>query len=288
LEPWQDFVQKLLLEDKFDGWMQDFGDTRYAFDRDNLRWFAVKHNKSYPLSAEEYANTYPLVYHKLTYEIADGINPDFMHFCRSSSAGSASYQKLLWGGDQSATWNKIHGYPSLITAGISAGLSGYGYWAPDVLCNSPSRELWMRWVQFATFTTVLRDHLWENKKSSIDLWTDMETRVYFKKYAEIHMQLVPYLRKMAEQYKAHGTPIIRHMMLEFPDDRNTLECEYQYMFGDSYLVAPVVEEGATTISVYFPKGEWKSFWSNDTLTSYGEWINVDAPIDQIPVFEMLR
>ncbi|MFW6327105.1 MAG: hypothetical protein ACOC2F_02225 [Bacteroidota bacterium] len=79
--------------------------------------------------------------------------------------------------------------------------------------------------------------------------------------------------------------MIRHMMLEFPEDKETYNCEYQYMFGADYLVAPVVEEGETIKNVYFPEGAWNDFWSEKTITSEGEWIEVPAFLDLIPVFQ---
>jgi len=156
------------------------------------------------------------------------------------------------------------------------------------LCDSPSGELWMRWVQFGAFTPLMRDHLWSYKKSSVNLWTDTFTRAYFKKYAVIHAHLIPYLRKIADNYQKTGCPMIRHMFLEFPDDPETQKCEFQYMLGDKYLVAPVVEEGALTNSIYFPKGKWQDFRTKKIFNSPGTWKTVAAPIDIIPVYERLN
>lgn len=284
---WNDMLHEILVDDNFDGWMEDFGDICYAFDKKDEKWIPLDFELDYPLSVNEYANAYPLVYHKLTYQLASGIKKDFVGFCRSGSAGSAPYTGMVCGGDQWPSWDKHMGYPSSVTAGISCGLSGYGYWAPDILCDSPSRELWKRWVQFAAFTPLMRDHLWSNRKDAIDLWTDESTRDYFKKYADIHVELKPYLLETARKYQETGCPMIRHMIIEFPDDMETYGCEYQYMLGEKLLVAPVVEEGAITKNVYFPKGNWKNFWTDDILSSEGEWRMVRAPLDVIPVYNRL-
>jgi alpha-glucosidase (family GH31 glycosyl hydrolase) len=284
---WYSFLHELLITDNFDGWMEDFGDLGYIYDNKEREWETIPFTINHKLPAEDYFNMYPLVYHKLTYQLVSELKKDVVGFCRSGSAGSAAYTRLLWGGDQVANWDKKFGYPSAVTAAISSGLSGYGNWAPDILCDSPSKELWMRWVQFGAFTTLMRDHLWDNDKSSIDLWTDESTHKYFKKYADIHTQLIPYLRAAADYYQQTGCPVIRHMFLEFPEDKETQKCEYQYMLGEKFLVAPVVEEGAKSTRIYFPKGRWKDFWTKKIFDSQGVWQSLPVTMEQIPVFERL-
>lgn len=284
---WENLISELLLEDNFDGWMEDFGDIGYAYDNKTNTWQAHDFGLNYPLSHDEYANMYPLVYHKLTHVLSEEMKSDVVTFSRSGSAGSAPYTRMVWAGDQHADWDRKLGYPSAITAGISIGLSGYGNWASDILCDSESIELWKRWVQFASFTPLMRDHLWTNKPTAIDIWTSEETFEYFKKYAQIHMDLVPYIQESSRIYRETGTPIIRHMMLEFPNDRKTYACEYQYMFGSNFMIAPVIDEGTSVLEIYFPEGEWRNFWTHDLIISTGEWMKVKAPLDRIPVFERL-
>ncbi len=284
---WQGMLRKVLLQDNFDGYMEDFGDLSYCFDRKEIKWKAIGYRQETPLTPNQYNNSYPLIYHKLSHLQATEIKPDIATFCRSGSLGSAAYTKILWGGDQMSNWDKTFGYPSAISSGISCGLSGYANWAPDILSSSPDMELWKRWVQFAAFTPIMRDHLWVNKPTSIDIWFNTETSKYFKKYAEIHMSMVPYIQEHLSEYRRNGVPIIRHMMLEFPSEPETYNCEYQYMFGSKYLVAPVVDKDAFEKTIYFPKGKWKSFWNPVTIDSKGEWITVRAPLDTIPVFERL-
>lgn len=281
---WQQMLENVLVRDNFDGYMEDFGDLSYAFDREQQEWVAIDYGQETNLTANQYNNSYPLIYHKLSYLQAKEISPDIATFCRSGSLGTAAYSKIIWGGDQMSNWNKTFGYPSVISSGISCGLSGYGNWAPDILSSSPDMELWKRWVQFAAFTPILRDHLWINEPTSVDIWFNSETPQYFKRYADIHMSLVPYIQETLKEYRETGTPMIRHMMLEFPEEPESYSCEYQYMFGPKYLVAPIVEKGALDKKIYFPKGEWKSYWDATTIESNGEWITVSAPLETIPVY----
>lgn len=284
---WQQVLHNVVVRDGFDGYMEDFGDLSYCFDRELQVWKAIDYKQETPLTPNQFNNSFPLVYHKLSYLQAAEINPNLATFCRSGSIGSAAYTKIVWGGDQMSNWDKTFGYPTLISSGISCGLSGYASWAPDILSSSPDKELWKRWVQFAAFTPILRDHLWVNDPTSVDIWYDNETAQYFKKYAEIHMELVSYIQEALANYRKTGTPVVRHMMLEFPDDQETYTCEYQYMFGADYLVAPVVDKGHLSKNIYFPKGKWKSFWGKETIDSKGEWIEVEASLEEIPVYERL-
>jgi len=282
---WDAFLNQTLVADSFDGWMEDFGDVGYTYNHKENKWEPLPVEINYDMSDHEYFNMYPLVFHKLTYQLSSGYSKDVVSFSRSGSAGSAAFCPLIWGGDQTGSWDKKLGYPSAITAAISIGLSGYGNWTPDILSDSPSRELWMRWVQFGAFTPLMRDHLWHYDPKTINLWTDESTQKHFKKYADIHTELLPHLKTAADEYQQTGCPIIRHMFLEFPEDSETLKCEYQYMLGDELLVAPVVEEGATSKDVYFPKGAWRDYWTKEEITSEGEWMTVAAPVEIIPVFE---
>ena len=280
---WNGVITEILQDDNFDGWMEDFGDISYKYDYKLNEWSVIDYKTEYPFSNEVLANVYPLVYHKTTFTAAKPLKSDFIGFCRSGSAGSAPYTSLLWGGDQTANWDKKSGYPSVVTAGISAGLSGYGLWAPDILCNSPSMELWKRWVQLGAFSPTMRDHLWSNNPKSIDLWTNDHTMQYFAKYAQMHKALEPYLLDLAKESAETGIPIIRHMMLEYPTDTAALACEYQYMLGTELIVAPVVEEHATSRNVYLPEGKWVYFWSKKEYDGKSH-IRVEAPVDQIPFF----
>jgi alpha-glucosidase len=287
-EVWKSFMHQLLITDNFDGWMEDFGDIGYIYNTIEKKWEGIPFNIEYDMSDHEYFNMFPLVFHKLTYEVSTEHKKDVVTFSRSGSAGSAAYCPLIWGGDQTGSWDKKLGYPSSVTAAITSGLSGYGNWTPDILSDSPSKELWMRWVQFGAFTLVMRDHLWHYDPKTINLWTDESTQKFFKKYADIHTQLIPYLKTAAAQYQQTGCPVIRHMFLEFPEDKEALKCEYQYMLGDKLLVAPVVGEGAKSNNVYFPKGLWLDYWTKKEFSSTGEWMTVPAPLDIIPVFERIN
>jgi alpha-glucosidase (family GH31 glycosyl hydrolase) len=161
-------------------------------------------------------------------------------------------------------------------------MAGFSTWGPDILSDGDSKELWMRWAEFGALTPVMRDHVWSKPQYSVNLWSDAETQALFKKYAILHSALLPYFATYAAEAHRTGVPIMRHTMLEYPDDPRSYGAEYQYLLGEHLLVAPVIEQGATTRTLYLPQGEWVNYWSGERYTG-GRDVTVPAPIDQIPI-----
>ena len=156
-------------------------------------------------------------------------------------------------------------------------------WGPDISSASPSKELFIRWTEFGALTPIMRDHLWDKPKFAVDLWFDHQATDVFRNYARLHVSLFPYLYTYAHEATETGLPIIRHPMLEFPDDPATAETEYEYLLGDRLLVAPVVTEGATTRALYLPKGDWVNYWTGEIVEG-GREVTVAAPLEEIPIF----
>lgn len=260
---WQSTLLGAVSQQGFDGWMEDFGEWVRDTDR-----FAAG-------TGHTLSELYPLLYHKITTQIAQGLKPDLVSFSRSGSAGSQAFSPAMWGADQSADWSRDYGLPSVVTAGITAGMSGFSTWGPDILSTGSNRDLWMRWVQFGALTPVMRDHIWDKPVGSLNVFSDPATEAFFRQWAVFHSSLLPYFATYAEEAARTGIPIMRHTVLEFPDDPRSATAEYQYLLGHEMLVAPVVEGGQTLRKLYLPKGEWVNFWNGDSLTG-GQDVTVDA------------
>ncbi len=153
------------------------------------------------------------------------------------------------------------------------------------LSHDQERELWLRWLQLATWTSLLRDHLGDHQRSPIDVWSDEVTLNAFRLAAGVHASLQPYLYSLAAEASQTGVPIMRFMAIEAPDDPRAWQQEQCYFLGPSLLVAPVVEAGATTRTVYLPAGEWVDYWRG-TMYSGGQEVTVPAPLEASgpPVF----
>ena len=92
-----------------------------------------------------------------------------------------------------------------------------------------------------------------------------------------------FISKVMEEASKNGSPAMRTMFYEFPEDEKCWNLKDQYMFGSDYLVAPVLQPGCTSREVYLPKGKWENFHTKEIVDG-GCVISVDAPIEQIPVF----
>jgi alpha-glucosidase (family GH31 glycosyl hydrolase) len=268
---WEQKIRDIVLKDNFDGWMEDYGESVKYTDR-----FAAG------VTGREMANLYPLFYHKITYEISRKFKPDVVEFDRSGYAGSQGYTPVVWGGDQRPDWTQDHGLPSVVRGGITAGLSGFAIWGPDIEGNGFSKELWARWVEFGALTPIMRNHLWSKPYGAVDLWYDSQTVGLFRSYAQLHISLFPYLYTYAQEAAKDGLPVMRHPLLEFPNDPKAYDTEAEYLLGEKILVAPVVEQGATSRSLYLPKGSWVNYWTGKIIEG-GQQITVAAPLEQIPI-----
>ena len=267
---WQSMITSAVRDQGFNGWMEDFGE----WVRDSDRFAAG--------DGTILSELYPLLYHKVSLRVAQAINPAVVPFSRSGAPGSQQFSPVLWGGDQAPNWSRDYGLPSVVTAGITAGMSGFSSWGPDIFSAGDSRDLWIRWVEFGALTPVMCDHVWSKPNGSYNLFTDADTEAIFRKYAVLHSTLLPYLATYAEEAHRTGIPIMRHTVLEYPDDPRSATAEYQYLLGTQLLVAPIVEGGAQTRRLYLPRGEWLNYWTGDPLTG-GQDVTIPAPTDQIPI-----
>ena len=107
-----------------------------------------------------------------------------------------------------------------------------------------------------------------------------------KKYYDVRISLHDYIRELYEEAHENGSPLLRTMFYEFPDDNKCWEAEDQYMFGSRFLVAPILHLNEWNRDVYLPDGTWKLTSTGETFEG-GQTVNVDAPIDYMPVFERL-
>lgn len=268
---WEQKLREILLKDNFDGWMEDYGEWVNDTDR-----FAAG------VTGRKMANLNPLFYHKITYEISRKAKPDVVEFVRSGYAGSQGYTRVVWGGDQFPNWTQDYGLPSVLRGGITAGLSGFAVWGPDIAANGHSKELWTRWTEFGALTPIMRNHLWDKPEDAVTLWYDAQTTDTFRRYARLHVSLFPYFYTYAQEAQKTGLPIMRHLMLESPNDPNTYGLDQEYFLGDRILVAPVLEPGASTRSLYLPNGYWSNYWTGQTIEG-GREVTIPAPLEQIPM-----
>ncbi len=251
----REMYRRLLREaiaDGHDGWMEDFGEYTPLDAR------AADGTSGPPLH-----NLYPVQYHCGALAAA----PRSVRFARSGWTGSARCSAVVWGGDPSVDWG-FDGLRSVVTNGLTMGLSGVSTWGSDIggffalLENRLTPELLIRWIQVGTVSGVMRTeangiHIPDSPRPQV--W-DPEIVRHWRRWAKLRTQLYPYLAAADRAYRHRGLPIMRHLALAYPGDRRAVARDDEFLFGPDLLAAPVITEGAVRRDVYLPRGRWIDLW----------------------------
>lgn len=234
-------------------------------------------------------NTYTLLYNRCTFEATQMYgDKEGIVWGRSSWAGGQRYP-VQWGGDPQGDWE---GLAASIRGGLSWGMSGGALFAHDIGgfygpqeaggllgTGMPDPELYVRWAQAG----ILASHTRFHGTSPREPWHfGQEAEEIVRKWLAWRYQLIPYLQACALEAQQTGMPVMRAMMLAFPDEPFSWGFEQQYMLGPSLLVAPVLQAGGK-VRYYLPAGKWYDIWAEAWVQGPGVFER-EMPLDQIPVF----
>ena len=273
----------------------DFG----VYDYDHYRYYAGP--------ALSCSNMYPQMYSRIFFDPMCKDGKPVVNLLRSGWAGSQKYGNVLWSGDVPSTFES---FQEQLQAGLNIGLAGIPWWTTDIGgfmtddVNDPNfRQLLIRWYQFAVYSPVLRMHgdrgpydipPLDNRDwgggylhtgQDNELWSYGEENYrIMRKYYNVRISLHDYIRDLYREAHENGSPLIRTMFYEFPEDPKCWDLEDQYMFGSQYLVAPVLHLNEFKRNVYLPAGRWKNVNTGEFLKG-GCTICAAAPLDEIPVFQ---
>ncbi|MBR2777413.1 MAG: alpha-xylosidase [Prevotella sp.] len=201
-------------------------------------------------------NLYPLRYNKALWEVVEKNHPgEGIIWARSAWAGSQRYA-LHWGGDAATTNTGMLGD---LRGGLSFGLSGFSFWSHDMggFVTASPEDIYRRWLPFGFLSSHTRAHgapptePWLISKSFTEAFRDC---------AEMKYKLMPYVYAQAKDCSERGLPMVRALLVEFPEDPGAWLVEDEYMFGSQILVAPLMESGSGR-TVYLPKGKWIDYQS---------------------------
>lgn len=278
-------------------WLDEAEPEYHGYDFDNYRYY---------LGPDlQIGNLYPQMFSRTFY---DGMRKEgrteIVNLVRCAWAGSQRYGALVWSGDIHSDYAYFR---MQVCAGLQMGLCGIPWWTTDIGGFSGGdpqkpafRELLVRWFQYGAFCPVMRLHGDRIPSAPVtrkdgsealatgggnEVWSYGE-EVYgiLVKYLRLREALRPYTRELMRQAHEKGTPVMRAMFYEFPDDAACWDLKDQYLFGPDLLVAPVVREGAAGRAVYLPaKTRWTSLHDGRVFEG-GQTIQAEAPLDVIPVF----
>ena len=235
-------------------------------------------------------NRYATLYQNTVEEvIQNDLKGNGVIFGRSVTTG-ANGLGFLWAGDNEADFSQLNGLPTVVTAGISAGLSGMPLWACDLggylkQPDTPNPTLLERWTEFSAFTPTMEVmssaniRPWTFDSNSTSGTPALDT---YRKFAILHMSLFPYRYAAAQQAALTGMPILRALVLDYQDDPHARAIKDEYLFGPDLLVAPVIDEN-TSRAVYLPAGDWTNLFTGEQITG-PQTIIAKAPLDTIPVY----
>ena len=238
----------------------------------------------------EMHNLYPLLYNKTVFELTKRRFGRGLTWGRSGYAGSQRYP-VQWGGDSYSSLDQMAGQ---LRGLLSYGLSGVPFCSHDVggFDYSPQAfdhetqddypkdgVVYIRWLQFGVFSSHLRAH----GKQPREPWSyELQIEEIARHYLKLRYRLLPYIYSQAVRSTQTGLPMVKPLVLEYPDDANTYHLDWQYLFGDDLLVVPVLRAD-NHCRVYLPEGEWIDYWTK-TRQAGGRWLEVESPLDVIPVW----
>jgi alpha-glucosidase len=274
----KDVIREEVLGTGASGYMADFGEA-LAFDA-----------KVHAGDATALHNRFPDLWAKLNREVLEeeGLEGEAVFFSRAGYTQAPRYSTLFWAGDQMVTWDEYDGIKSGLTGLLSGGLSGIslnhtdigGYTAFGVTLRS--KELLMRWIELAAFTTVFRTHEGNQPSLNAQIYDDAESLAQFAHFARIFASLAGYRERLMEEAARTGMPLVRPLLLVAPEDPEAWTKDREFMLGNDLLIAPVLDKAATKVSAYLPAGTWIHLWSG-TAYEAGE-VLVEAPVGQPGVF----
>ena len=228
---------------------------------------------------------YPVLYDQALQALIDGdLHGDGVLLMRSGSVGNHNLP-FFWAGDNESNFGTENGLPSVVLAGLNAGLSGIPLWTSDLGGyekagrDSGDDVLFVRWTEFAAFSPVMQVHSainlgpWDYGRPALDI---------FRRYSRLHMSLFPYRYAAAQESARTGMPLMRALVLLHPLDPEARRATDEYYFGPDLLVAPVVTPG-TQRAVHLPEGAWINYWSGARSTGPLNTV-VDAPLDRLPLY----
>jgi alpha-glucosidase len=221
----------------------------------------------------------------------------FVFFSRSGYRESPGHSTLFWLGDQLVSWDRFDGIKTAVTGLLSSGLSGYSLNHSDIgghtAISSPilkyhrSKELLQRWMELNAFTAVYRTHEGNRPDENHQFFSGAESLAHYSRFAKVYAAWAFYRKELVREAAATGLPVVRHPFIHYPDDPNMYGLSYeQFMVGSEFMVVPVLDRGAGSISAYLPAGEWVHLWSRETYDApdSGLTVTVEAPLGQPGVF----
>ncbi len=244
-------------------------------------------------TARKIHNIYDFLWAQTVFDGFNQLRPNqrVFNLTRSGYAGIQRFGVIPWSGDVA---KQFGGLSVQIPMMLNVGMSGLAYHNSDIggfCCGTATTELYVRWMEYGTFCPITRAHGVDSPVGTEPWALGSTAEAISKKFIQLRYRLLPYIYTMAYQNYSTGMPLGRPLFFDDASDPNLVNENSSYLWGDAFLVSPVVQSGQTTKSVYLPKlkmapgatGEWIDFWTDKIFTG-GQTVSVDAPLEKLPLF----
>lgn len=269
----------------------DYGVDSWWMDATEPENDALKGEMTYMGPGEFYRLTYPLMVSQAVYEGQRKTthNKRVCILTRSAFPGQQRYGIINWSGDIGGTWDS---FQRQIVAGLNYNITGLPYWTTDIggffrpgssqYTDKNFHELLIRWFQWGTFNPIFRIHGYQSETEPWKYGQDVEENM--RKMLNLRYRLLPYIYSEAWQVTINGSTIMRPLVMDYREDVEAISQAYEYLFGNAFLVAPIIIPGVNEWKVYLPKSTgWYDFWTGERFDG-GQIVNSAVSIDRIPLF----
>ena len=268
-------IYKNLTLDGIGGWWGDLGEPE-------VHPSELQHANG---GADEVHNVYG---HSWAQLIAEGYKKDFPDtrpfiLMRAGSSGSQRFGLIPWSGDVNRSWGGLKPQTEI---SLQMGMQGLGYMHSDLggfAGDLDDTELYVRWLQYGVFQPIYRPHAQEGVASE-PVFKDEKTKNLARESIKLRYRLIPYNYTLAFENNQKGTPLMRPLLFEEPNNEKLITVSGTYLWGNNFLVSPITEAGLLSKKVYFPKSStWFDFFTDKKYTG-GKEYDVETEKNHIPVF----
>jgi oligosaccharide 4-alpha-D-glucosyltransferase len=280
---WFNDVYETLFLQGVSGWWGDLGepevhpsDTLHTLDNGSV------------VNADAIHNVYGHQWAKMVYENQLSLAPTKRPFIlmRSGFAGSQRYGMIPWTGDVNRTWG---GLKPQVELSLQMGVLGMGYTHSDLGGFAGgeyfNKELYIRWLQYGVFQPIYRPHAQDNIAPEV-IFHDKETQDILRKFIKLRYKLLPYNYTLAYQNSTTGLPLMRPLFFELGLDKEAslklMDDAKSYLWGDAFLVTPIVDAGVKSVSVPLPKGIWFDYFTGDRYIG-NQRVDLKTSLETLPV-----
>jgi len=292
--PWVDVFNPLGRETHWNALNQNLfrlGVDSWWMDATEPENDALKGKKTFLGLGDFYRLTYPLFVSQAVYEgqRKTSLDKRVCILTRSAFLGQQKYGIINWSGDIGGTWDT---YKRQIVAGLNFTITWFPYWTTDIggffrpgrsqYTDEKYQDLLTRWYQWGAMSPIFRMHGYQTETEPWKYGQKVEDNM--RKMLNLRYRLLPYIYSEAWQVTKNGSTIMRPLVMDFNGDTVAVNCQYQYMFGKAFLVAPITLPNISEWNVYLPESAgWFDFWTGKRFNG-GQTLKTDAPIDKIPLF----